>query len=116
MEVRDMERSKDEQCQSCRYWYTGSDNRNQECRRHAPIGIDKYGDAEWPEVYPYTWCGDFEPIPEPESVPAPKVNITKICPNCKHFIDKSTLATVDDCPGYCDIFRYTRCSEFDYRA
>lgn len=78
-----MEKGNGEQCSNCRYYYPGSDNRNSECRRHAPIGNDKYNDAEWPEVYPYMWCGDFAPISAPET-DLPEKPVTS-CNDCTHY-------------------------------
>lgn len=44
-------------CGNCRFRV----NTNGTCRRHAPIGIDKNGHAEWPRVQSFYWCGDHEP-------------------------------------------------------
>lgn len=111
-----MEKGKEEQCQNCRYWYPGNDNRNTECRRHAPIGIDKHNDAKWPEVYPNMWCGDFTPVPTPEAYllekPVPS------CAECMHcdydnlFCRKLRL-TVLTSPDFCKHFTQVLALETD---
>ena len=60
-----------ETCQNCKFRYGESDkwaNRSQ-CRRYPPTNKPHShgGDLSvWPTVSLYEWCGEHQPVPEPQ--------------------------------------------------
>jgi len=112
-----VEKGKEERCSNCRYYYPGSDNRGPECHRHAPIGNNKHSDAEWPEVYPYMWCGDFAPIPAPEPELSGEPKPEELCMNCYHFICYSNIDFTGYCVGYKTVTKLRNyCTHFTRKA
>ena len=52
-------------CESCRFCAAGDGRFPSalECRRHPPVNGGRRPVAEWPHVYPDSWCGEFEARP-----------------------------------------------------
>lgn len=54
-----------ETCKMCRFFFApDADDYPGECRRRAPTiqirKIDKEPISEWPRVYEFQWCGEYE--------------------------------------------------------
>lgn len=59
-------------CEDCTHWNPmGSDDVG-ECRRHAPIIVQRsnvWTDGHWPITSPDDWCGEHEYQPPPKDQP-----------------------------------------------
>lgn len=56
-----------EECKNCKYFEAyAAHTEKGECRRNAPIpgvfhaDVDNAGQAAWPIVYQFFWCGEIE--------------------------------------------------------
>lgn len=57
------EEKKADSCASCAF-FGGDENLPGwpgYCKKRSPIGVgNNAGDAVWPKVWPYNWCGDYQ--------------------------------------------------------
>lgn len=46
-------------CLTCKFWFNEDNNAIGECRRHAPMVLEKHGFPIYPQVDYQHWCGDY---------------------------------------------------------
>ena len=54
-------------CRGCLFWAAKASERKfqsyvTDCRRHAPIRLEKYSSAAWPQTAMYDWCGEWRGV------------------------------------------------------